>query len=79
MTTDLARWNLLDYQLQLDSKTEPRMAKAKNYTAHTILGGGDTTHTLLMGETIWVRTPHNIGLLTDPKMGSCYNRNLDIF
>ena len=67
MTTDLARWNLLDYQLQLDSKTEPRMAKAKNYTAHTIgvekkhiLGGGDTTHTLLMGGTIWVGTPHTL-------------------
>ena len=38
MTTDLARWNLLDYQLQLDSKTEPKVAKAQNY-----MGRGDTT------------------------------------
>ena len=78
-----------DYQLQLDSKTEPRVAKAQNHkkstekmyagrgdTAHNFfdLGnnwGGEkntyweggtphTAHTLLMGRTIGVGTPHNL-------------------
>ena len=34
----LASWNLPDSQLSLESKTEPRVAKAQNYME----GGGDT-------------------------------------
>ena len=39
------------------------MAKAQNYIGvgkKHILGEGDTAHTFMMGETIWVGTPHNI-------------------
>ena len=56
----------------VESKTETRVAKAKDYIGgghHTYfldwvnnLGreGGGTAHTLLMRETIGVGTPHNI-------------------
>ena len=60
----LASLNLPDSQVCLESKTEPEWKK--NYiggdTAQKkcILGGGDTTHTLLMGGTIGAGTPHTL-------------------
>ena len=48
MTTELARWNLPDFQLQLDSNTELRVAKALSYI------GGETAHTFLIWGTIGV-------------------------
>ena len=50
----------------LESKTEPSVVKAINYTAHIllvekhILGGWETAHTLLMRGTTEVGTPHSI-------------------
>ena len=62
----LASWNLPDFLLCLESKTEPSVAKEQNYmggghrTEKFVLEGGDTAHTFLMSGTNGVGTPHNI-------------------
>ena len=61
----IASWNLTDFLVYLESKTEPSAAKAQNYMGgyHTekfVLERGDTAHTFLMSGTNGVGTPHNI-------------------
>ena len=66
MTTGLKSWNLPDFLVCLESKTEPSVAKEQNYmwgghhTEKFVLEGGDTAHIFLMSGTNGVGTPHNI-------------------
>ena len=75
LTTELISWNLPDSQLHLESKRELSVAKHRTTWGDTTqikhkLGGGDTTHTFFIGETMgWGKkyccrggrgTPHSL-------------------